>query len=112
MVLVRSEWEASDNCDEEVEVSLVDITMSAAGDINDYVEVGDDGSIYLRARRSKGEDIRVYTLTYEAVDDSGNVTEESTTVTVPHRRGPRKLGGGLVRRRPGRQVYRRGVQRR
>ncbi|UCF42458.1 MAG: hypothetical protein JSV99_07590, partial [Planctomycetota bacterium] len=108
MVEVRPQWEASDNCDEEVEVSLVDITMSAAGDINDYVEIGDDGSIYLRARRSKGKGIRVYTLTYQVADDFGNVTEASTTVAVRHRKGPRKLGGGLVRR-PGRQLYRRAV---
>ena len=111
MVQVRPEWEVSDNCDEEVEVSLVDISMSAAGDINDYVEIGDDGSIYLRARKSKGGSGRIYTLTYEAVDDSGNVTEASTTVAVRHRKGPRKLSGRVVRRL-GRQVYRRGVQRR
>ena len=111
MVQVRPEWEVSDNCDEEMEVSLVDVSMSAAGDINDYVEMGDDGSIYLRARKGKGGSGRVYTLTYEAVDESGNVAEASATVTVPHRRGPRRLGRGLVRR-PGRQVYRRGVRRR
>ena len=106
--MVRSEvnWEVSDNCDEEVEVSLADISMSAEGDINDYVEVGDDGSIYLRARKSKGGSGRIYTLTYEAVDDSGNAAEASTTVTVPHSRGLRKLGGGLVQRLR-RQVYRR-----
>jgi parallel beta-helix repeat protein len=111
MVQVRTEWEVSDNCDEEVEVSLADISMNAAGDINDYVHIGDDGSIYLRARKSKGGSGRIYTLTYEAVDDSGNVTEASATVTVPHRKGRRRLGRGLVRR-PGRQVYRRGVRRR
>jgi hypothetical protein len=110
MVLVRPEWEVSDNCDEEVEVSLVDISMSAAGDINDYVHIGDDGSIYLRARKSKGGSGRIYTLRYEAMDDSGNVAEASTTVTVPHSRGLRRLGRRLVRR-PGRRVYRRGVQR-
>jgi hypothetical protein len=100
-----------DNCDEEVEVSLVGISMSVAGDINDYVEIGDDGSIYLRARKGKGGSARIYTLTYEAVDDAGNVAEESATVAVRHRRGPRKLGRVLVRR-PGRRIYRRGVKRR
>jgi hypothetical protein len=111
MVQVRPEWEVSDNCDEEVDVSLVDITMSAAGDINDYVVIEDDGSIYLRARKGRGGSGRIYTLTYEAVDDSGNVAEASATVTVPHSRGPRKLGSGLVRR-PRRQVYRGKLQRR
>ena len=93
MVQVRLEWEVSDNCDEEVEVSLVDISMSAAGDINDYVVIGGDGSTYLRARKSKGGSSRIYTLTYEAVDDSGNVAEASATVMVPHRRGPVKRRG-------------------
>jgi hypothetical protein len=111
MVRVRPEWEVSDNCDEEVEVSLVDISMNVEGDINDYVQIGDDGSIYLRARKSKGVSGRIYTLTYQAVDDAGNVTEASATVTVRHRKGPRRLGRGLVRR-PGRQIYRRGVKRR
>jgi hypothetical protein len=111
MVQVRPEWEVSDNCDEEVEVSLVDISMSAAGDINDYVVIGDDGSIYLRARKSKVGSGRIYTLTYEAVDDSGNVTEASTTVAVRHRRGPRRVVRGLVRR-AGRKVHRRALRRR
>ncbi|UCF42734.1 MAG: hypothetical protein JSV99_09100, partial [Planctomycetota bacterium] len=111
MVEVRPEWEVSDNCDEEVEVSLVDISMSVAGDVNDYVEMGDDGSIYLRARKGKGGGGRIYTLTYEAVDDSGNVTEASTAVAVRHRKGPRRLGTVMIRR-PGRKVYRRGLQRR
>ncbi|UCF43705.1 MAG: DUF5011 domain-containing protein [Planctomycetota bacterium] len=111
MVLVGPEWEVSDNCDEEVEVSLVDITMSGAGDISDYVAIGGDGSIYLRAVKSKRGGSRIYTLTYEAVDDSGNATEASTSVTVPHSRKVWRLGRGLVRQ-PGKQVYRRGVQRR
>jgi hypothetical protein len=85
--------------------------MSVAGDINDYVEIGDDGSIYLRARKSKEGSGRIYTITYQAVDDFGNVTEESATVAVRHRKGPRRFGRGLVRRLR-RQVYRRGVQRR
>jgi len=86
MTLVTPEWEVSDNCDDEVEVSLVDIMMSAEGDVNDYVQISDDGSIYLRARKGEGGSGRIYTIMYQAVDDSGNVTEESTTVTVPHRR--------------------------
>jgi hypothetical protein len=111
MVLVRPEWEVSDNCDEEVEVSLVDITMSTAGDINDYVEIRGDGSIYLRAKKGKGGSGRIYTLTYDALDDAGNAAEASVTVTVPRSRRQRRLGRGLVRRQ-GRQVYRRGVRRR
>ena len=80
-----------DHCDEQVEVSLVDVSMNVAGDINDYAEIGDDGSIYLKAAKDKEGSSRVYTLVYEAVDDSGNVTEASATVTVPHSRGRSKL---------------------
>jgi hypothetical protein len=100
MIEVRPEWEASDNCDEQVEVSLVDISMSPVGDINDYVEIGDDGSIYLRAAKDKEGSGRIYTLVYEAADDSGNVTEASATVTVPHSRGHSKL-----RERPRKRLY-------
>jgi hypothetical protein len=89
MVLVTPGWEVSDNCDESPEVSLVDVTMSVAGDINDYVEIGDDGSIYLRARRSGKGTGRVYTITYQAVDDSNNVAVGSAAVMVPHDRGRR-----------------------
>ncbi|MHC4911468.1 MAG: hypothetical protein ACYTE5_00485 [Planctomycetota bacterium] len=92
MIAVTPSWEVSDNCDEEVEVSLVDISMSTAGDINDYAQIGDDGSIYLRARKSRVAGGRIYTLTYEAVDDSGNVAGASATVTVPNRRGRRRGG--------------------
>ena len=86
MILVTPGWEVSDNCDEEVEVSLVDITMSAEGDVNDYVQIGGDGSIYLRAKKGRGRAARIYTLTYEAVDDSGNAAIGSASVIVRHDR--------------------------
>jgi hypothetical protein len=78
-----------DHCDESVEVSLVDITMGAEGDVNDYVQIDGDGSIYLRARKDKGGAVRIYTLTYEAVDDSGNIATDSAEVVVPHDLGRR-----------------------
>jgi len=71
-----------DHCDESVEVSLVDITMGAEGDVNDYVQIDGDGSIYLRASKGRGGAVRIYTLTYEAVDDSGNAAIDSATVVV------------------------------
>jgi hypothetical protein len=86
MVLVTPGWEVSDNCDESPEVSLVDITTSAEGDVNDYVQIGGDGSISLRAKKGRGGAVRIYTLTYEAVDDSGNAAIGSATVVVPHDR--------------------------
>jgi hypothetical protein len=86
MVLVALGWEVSDNCDESPEVSLVDVTMSAEGDVNDYVQISDDGFIYLRAKKGRGRAVRIYTLRYEAVDDWGNVAIDSATVVVPHDR--------------------------
>jgi len=86
MVLVTPGWEVSDNCDESPEVSLVDITMSAEGDVNDYVQIDGDGSISLRAKKGRGGAMRMYTLTYEAVDDSGNAAIDSATVAVRHDR--------------------------
>jgi hypothetical protein len=86
MILVRPNWEVSDNCDEEVEVSLVDVTMSAKGDVNNYVQIGGDGSIYLRAKKGRGRAGRIYTLRYEAVDGSGNAAIDSATVVVRRKR--------------------------
>jgi len=90
MVLITPTWTVSDICDDSPEVSLVSITMNeydeatGSGHTTDDIQIGDDGSIYLRAERSgKGND-RVYTITYRAVDDCGNATESSATVTVPH----------------------------
>ncbi|UCE99911.1 MAG: hypothetical protein JSV82_02270, partial [Planctomycetota bacterium] len=43
-----------------------------------------DGSIYLRAERTGTGTGRIYTISYQAVDDSNNVAVDSATVTVPH----------------------------
>ncbi len=48
------------------------------------IRVDADGRIFLRAERGgKGAD-RTYTITYEATDASGNTSEASATVVVPH----------------------------
>ena len=46
-----------------------------------------DGTIYLRAERSGGGDGRVYTITYRATDENGNVGFGSAEVLVPHSKG-------------------------
>jgi len=43
-----------------------------------------DGQLFLRAERSGNSDGRVYTITYEATDASGNSTTATATVEVPH----------------------------
>jgi hypothetical protein len=106
MVLITPSWEVSDNCDELPEVTLVSITSNedddAKGDghTTDDIQVKGDGSIYLRAERSGKGTGRIYTITYQAVDASGNVTVDSATVTVPHNRVPpwlRRISRGGLR---------------
>jgi hypothetical protein len=90
MVLITPIWTASDKCDATPEVSLVSISVNeaddakGAGNTSDDIQIGDDGSIYLRAERSGTGDNRVYTITYRAVDDCGNTTVRSATITAPH----------------------------
>ncbi len=90
MVLITPSWTASDICDASPEVSLVSITMNEGNDTKGdghttlNIQIGDDGSIYLRAERSGSGSGRIYTITYQAVDDSGNVTVARATVMVPH----------------------------
>jgi hypothetical protein len=50
----------------------------------DDIQIDENGLIYLRAERSGKGDGRVYTITYQAVDASGNTSEATATVTVPH----------------------------
>jgi len=85
MVLITPSWEVSDNCDEWPEVTLVSITINEDGAMEDDIQIGDD-EIWLRAERSGTGSGRIYTITYTAVDDSGNVTQKSASVTVPHDR--------------------------
>jgi len=63
-----------------------DYTLGDGHTIND-IQVTEEGLIYLRAERSGESEGRIYTITYQAVDDSGNVTVQSATVTVPHDQG-------------------------
>jgi len=100
MVMIVPTIIVSDNCDDSPEVSLIGITVNEGdrantfepghdnrprgGDPKDDIQIGDDGSISLRAERSGTSNGRVYTLTYQAVDNSGNVVTGTATVTVPH----------------------------
>ncbi|MHC4665685.1 MAG: SBBP repeat-containing protein, partial [Planctomycetota bacterium] len=99
MVQITPSWTAADLCDIDLNVSLVGIVMNEGDETSTYDPsfddtVGDghttddiqivDGDIYLRAERSGKGVGRVYTITYQATDDSGNVAVASATVTVPH----------------------------
>ena len=99
MVLIMPSWEVSDNCDESVDVTLVNIIMNEGDEMDTFdgvyditvgdghtvgdIQVDSDG-IWLRAERSGTGGGRVYTITYQAVDDSGNTAQATADVTVPH----------------------------
>jgi hypothetical protein len=90
---------ATDICDPNPVVELV-LVESSEGDLIDTFDpaidttevIGKkgndiqlvDGQLYLRAERSGKSSGRVYTITYEATDASGNTATETATVTVPH----------------------------
>ena len=82
MVLCTPTITVSDNCDLNPTVQLVSVTSNEADDADDILI--NNGDIYLRAERSGHGDGRVYTITYEAIDDSGNSAPAKSTVTVPH----------------------------
>ena len=99
MVEIAPTFTVSDNCDESPEVTLVSITVNEGDDsigdghTDDDIQIN-EGNIYLRAERS-GTGVgpstplragRIYTIGYQAVDDSGNVSIDTAEVVVPHDR--------------------------
>ena len=89
LVAITATVVAEDICDADPEIRLVSVTSNEPdnglgdGDTANDIAIVDDFTIELRAERSGLGDGRVYTITYEAEDDSGNVTQEQATVTVP-----------------------------
>jgi hypothetical protein len=85
---------ASDLCDPGVSINSVRIAKvtsdepnNSGGDgntTNDIVIAADCKSVQLRSERMGGGDGRVYTITFEVKDASGNVSTATAKVTVPH----------------------------
>ena len=87
----------SDACDASPDIRLVSITSNEAPDTkgsgNTNPDIGgaafgtDDRQFELRAERSGNGSGRIYRITYEAEDASGNVTSRTVTVDVPKSQG-------------------------
>jgi PKD repeat protein len=89
-VLVEASVTAQDAGDPSPTITFVSITSNepdnGKGDgntINDIVIV-DDFTFEFRAERSGNGEGRVYTITYQATDVSGNSAQASATITVNH----------------------------
>jgi len=89
-VIVEATVTAQDVCDPSPTITFVSITSNepdnGKGDgntINDIVIV-DDYTFEFREERSGISEGRVYTITYQATDASGNSAQASATVTVNH----------------------------
>ena len=89
LVKIMANIQVSDSCDPNPTVELLSITSSEAlqpGDVQ--AAIGTDASSFqLRATRAGSGAERIYTVTYQATDHSGNSTTASATVTVPHDQG-------------------------
>ena len=73
---------ATDACGSSVRCRIVSVTSNEAIDATDWRITG-DLTLNLRADRSKKGTGRIYTITVECVDASGNVSTKKATVTVP-----------------------------
>ncbi|MHC4654913.1 MAG: choice-of-anchor Q domain-containing protein [Planctomycetota bacterium] len=90
MVLITPSWTVRDDCVSTPQVSLVSIVANEGDDTigdghtSNDIQIGEDGSIYLRSERSGTSSDRIYTITYQAIDDCENTTVRSATVSIPH----------------------------
>ncbi|HQR17738.1 MAG TPA: hypothetical protein PK948_05190 [Gemmatimonadales bacterium] len=85
------------DCDTDLTVELVSVTSNepdnglgdgnTSGDIAGAALGTDDRSVQVRAERSGTGSGRVYTFVYRVTDGSGNSTDATATVTVPHDMG-------------------------
>jgi len=93
MVVVTVHATLTDICDAAPTYRITSVTcdepVNGPGDGNTEPDwqITSDHAVKLRAERSGREQGRVYTVTIEAVDASGNTSSAGVTVTVPHDMG-------------------------
>ncbi|NOQ13805.1 MAG: hypothetical protein GQ583_04895 [Methyloprofundus sp.] len=80
----------TDDQDSAPKVKLLSVTSnednngSGDGDTTEDIIINHDYNFSLRAERAGNGSDRVYTISYQAEDASGNITKESVQVIVPH----------------------------
>lgn len=79
--------EVIDNADQTPFVNIFDVTANEAIDENDW-NVTAPLTVQLRAERDPQGEGRLYTVHVEAIDDAGNRSTSTVTVSVPHDSGP------------------------
>lgn len=88
LVPVTANIQATDICDPSPTVTLVSITSNDpddddAEDIQGAVFGTDDRTFLLRARKADRGKERIYTITYQAIDHSGNTSTATAEARVP-----------------------------
>jgi hypothetical protein len=73
---------ATDACGGSIRCRIVSVTSNEPVNATDWKITG-DLTLNLRADRSNKGTGRIYTITIECVDASGNVSMKTATVTVP-----------------------------
>lgn len=98
-VPVQVSISATDTCSTNVITKIASITSSedvnakGSGHTSPDFEISGDLTALLRAERSgKDKEGRIYTITVEAIDEAGNISETNLLVTVPHDEGHNKGG--------------------
>lgn len=92
MKTVKVAVKAEDACGEVTTriigvVSNEPVNGTGDGDTGPDWNIIDGTKVQLRAERSGGGSGRIYTVTVEATDESGNTSTSTTQVTVPHSKG-------------------------
>ena len=89
MVQVTPKWTLRDNCDKSPEVKLSSILATengvVVGDLNASMDIAvdTDRTIFLLADSSQKNIRRIYTITYTAADEWGNITTRQAKCIVP-----------------------------
>jgi len=86
MVPVTIDTLVIDDSDAAPLVHIIGVSSNQPPDNDPDWEITGPLTLNLRAERTKGED-RVYTITIEAVDASGNRSQATTTVTIMNNGG-------------------------